>query len=238
MEEQRLPLLKLWVAEALGTLIAVAFALIGAEVAYNLNLSSPMLPAIASGGGVFVGILLVGRYSGAHMNPVVTLVFLMRKEINMNKAVALWTSQLLGAACAGALVYAILGEEAKGAVHSFDYQLNWMQAFFMEASLTFVLVWAILERTQRKNEDRRAYEEGFITALVLGIVVTLLVAMGAKFTGGSMNPVRSLAPAVINKDFGDYLGEELWVYFTAPFAGGLLANWLHQWLNKVSKTSN
>jgi len=229
--------LQIFVAEALGTLIAVAFALIGAEVANNLNLNSPMLPAIASGGGVFVGIMLVGRYSGAHMNPVVTLVFLTRKELSINKAATLWTSQLFGAACAAITVYAILGEEAKGAVHNFDNHLNWTQAFFMEAALTFVLVWAILERTQRKIEARRAYEEGFITALVLGITVTLLVAMGAWYTGGSMNPVRSMAPALFYSNSGHYVSEQLWVYFTAPFVGGLLANWLHQWLNQsTSKT--
>ncbi|KAJ1160515.1 hypothetical protein NDU88_001017 [Pleurodeles waltl] len=142
----------------------------------------------------------VGHISGAHLNPAVTLAFLVGSHISFLRAVFYVTAQLLGAVAGAFVLHELVPLSARGnlARNTLSNGTTVGKATTMETLLTLQLVLCILAST----DERRSDNSGF-PALSIGLSVTLGHLLGIHYTGCSMNPARSFAPAVITGNFDD-----------------------------------
>jgi aquaporin Z len=172
-----------------------------------------------AGSGSLVAISPIGRRSGAHLNPVVTLAFWLRGNVHDHDLAGYTVAQLLGALGGTAIVGGLWGTTAKYLMYGATvpgHGLTDPEAAAVETLMTAALVLAILLMTSHPKTARW-------TPLMAWLLIAALVWQGAPYTGTSLNPARSLAPA--------WLGSELrvyWVYVVGPVAGALLAAGLHE----------
>jgi aquaporin NIP len=201
-------------AEVLGT-FCVVFAGTGAIVANE-----------SSGGTVtHVGISLVfglvvlamiyafGDRSGAHLNPAVTLGFWIAGRFPAKGVLPYISAQIAGAMIASSLLRAIFPDTA-----SLGETLpsgSSLQSLLLEGTLTFILMLVILAVSSG------AKEKGVMAGVAIGSVIGLEALFAGPISGASMNPARSLAPALINGHL-----DELWIYFVGPIAGASIAVWV------------
>jgi aquaporin Z len=151
-----------------------------------------------------------GNVSGAHFNPAVTVSFLAAKRIKTIDAVLYILFQLAGGVLAALILTVMFPNFISLGVTV--PKTGIMRAFFMEVILTFMLMTVIL------NVSTGHMEKGIMAGIAIGGMVALAAAMGGPVTGASMNPARSLAPAIAALNF-----KYIWIYLTAPFVGSLLA---------------
>ena len=203
MTDQRLgPAL---VAEALGTFVLV-FAGCGAIVVGSLPATGV---AAAFGLAIMISIYALGHVSGAHFNPAVTAAFVVGRHFPLTRVVPYWLAQVVGALVAAAALQVSLGSVADGVTRPTGSDL---QAFAWEAILTFILVTVIVSVAT----DVRAV--GQAAAIAIGGAVALGSLVGGPISGASMNPARSLGPALVSGDL-----DGLWIDLTAPFLGAIVA---------------
>lgn len=168
---------------------------------------------------VMAMIYSVGNVSGAHMNPAVTLGFLYAGRLDGRTAGGYLLSQCAGALlAAGALRLLFPQSEGLGATLPGEGLSLW-QAFFMELILTFLLMFIIL------NVSTGHQVKQFLAGVAVGGTIALEALVGGPVSGASMNPARSLGPALIS---GELSG--LWVYLTAPVLGAFLAHPSCRWV--------
>jgi len=198
------------VAEAIGT-----FCLVFAGTA--------AIVVDAAGGGVthvgvsmvfglvvFAMIAAVGDVSGAHINPAVTFGFWLAGRFPATSIAGYVAAQILGACAASAAVHALFPADANlGATQPAGAAA---QAWWLELILTAILMYLILAVSSGSRE------KGITAGLAIGGMVTLGALLGGPVSGASMNPVRSLAPAVVSGRL-----DHLWIYLTAPFVGAAVA---------------
>jgi aquaporin Z len=203
-----------YLAEALGTFALVgigSFAILSSAGTGRLD-----VVAIALGFGLalLVGLYAFGEVSGGHYNPAVSLGMFLDRRIAMNDMIAYWISQVVGAIAASVVVLIAFNDDAVAATttHAAD---NWA-GIVVETVMSALFVAVILQST--KSERVRG------TAL-LAIPLTLLAIHVAiiPISGSSVNPARSLAPAIVGTDFGD-----LWIYLIFPFVGAALGFLAHK----------
>lgn len=200
-------------AEVVGTFLLVLAGAGGAVVAANVHSS------IGSGGlvvapalMVMAVILAIGTISGAHLNPVVSIAFSLRREFPWRRVPLYILAQIAGGVGACGFLWAMfgsahgLGSTIPGAGVSDSH------AMFMEAALTFGLVTTIL------GTASGAQNVGSLSAIAVAGYIALAGLWGSPVSGASMNPVRSLAPALLS---GDY--SAVWVYVVGPIIGMLVA---------------
>jgi len=207
------------VAEAIGT-FALVFAGCGAiMVDAKTGALGHLGVAFSFGLVIMVMIYAVGHISGAHFNPAVTLAFALTRHFPWMRAVAYWGAQLVGALLAAALLRGSLGDLAHvGATLPRGSQ---GQAFLWELALTFFLMLVIMAVAT----DSRAVGEA--AAIAIGGTVGLDALFGGPITGASMNPARSIGPAVVSGDL-----HALWLYILAPAVGAALAGLTYQFLRE------
>jgi aquaporin Z len=217
-------------AEFLGTLLLVFFAVGTATLAFGFHLHGGSIAAGVVMTSLSFGLVLlalayaIGPVSGCHVNPAVTLGFVLANRITLKDAAGYWAAQLLGGivgalalwavfADAGAYDRATIGLGADGwGVHSM-IGLGAGGAFLAEVVLTFVFVLIVLLAT------RHATTAGF-AGLAIGAGLLVVHLVGIPLTGTSVNPARSLGPALVLG--GDAL-KQLWLFIAAPLVGGALA---------------
>jgi MIP family channel proteins len=205
------------VAEAIGT-FALVFAGCGAiMVDHETGQLGHVGVAITFGLVIMFGIYAVGHISGAHFNPSVTFAFALSRHFPWSRAVGYWGAQLVGALAAAALLRASLGNIANvGATFPSGSQ---GQAFLWELVLTFFLMFVIMAVAT----DTRAIGEA--AAIAIGGTVGLDAMFGGPITGASMNPARSIGPALVSGNL-----HALWLYIVAPVAGASLAALTYQFV--------
>jgi aquaporin Z len=173
-----------------------------------------MTGVLFAGTGSLVAVSPLGRISGAHLNPAVTLAFWTQRKVHPHDLAGYVVAQLLGALSAAALLYAAWGHTARalqvGATQPGD-GFTALDAAALEAGMTASLVLLIFFFTSSTRTTRW-------TPMGTWILVATLVWVAAPYTGTSLNPARSLGPAVV-----DTLTAHLWVYVVGPLAGALLA---------------
>jgi MIP family channel proteins len=199
-------LLRPLLAELIGT-FALVFAGAGAIVVdARTHALGHVGIAITFGLVIMVMIYAVGHISGAHFNPSVTFAFAVTRHFPWTRLFAYWAAQAAGALIAAALLRTSLGSDAHlGATLPSGSQ---GQSFVWELVLTFFLMFVIMAVAT----DTRAVGEA--AAIAIGATVGLDAMFGGPISGASMNPARSLGPALVSGDL-----HALWLYLLAPLAG-------------------
>ncbi|KAM4797482.1 aquaporin-5-like [Rhinophrynus dorsalis] len=207
-------------AEFLATLI---FVFLGLGSALNWTPSLPGVLQIALAFGLAIGTLVqaFGHVSGAHINPAVTVGFLIGSQISILRALFYIVAQLVGAIAGAGILYAVAPPNVRGnlAINSVANGTPG-QAFAVELILTFQLVLCVFASTDGQRNDNVGSP-----ALSIGLSVTVGHLLGIYFTGCSMNPARSLGPAAITRIF-----EDQWVFWIGPLTGGILASLLYNYI--------
>ena len=196
-------------AEAIGT-FALVFAGCGAIMVDAKTGSLGHLGvALAFGLVIMAMIYAVGHVSGAHFNPAVTFAFALTRHFPWPRAFLYWVAQAAGALAAALLLRASLGDVAGVGVTLPAGSQG--QSFLWETVLTFFLMFVIMAVAT----DTRAVGEA--AAIAIGGTVGLDALFGGPVSGASMNPARSLGPALVGGDL-----TALWLYLTAPLLGAAL----------------
>jgi len=198
-------------AEFLGT-FALVFAGTGAIVINDVSGGAITHVGIALTFGLIVLAMIytVGDISGAHLNPAVTTAFWLSGRFPARAVLPYIAGQCLGAFTATALIRLLFSNRAMlGATLPAGSE---MQSFVLELILTFLLMFVIL------NVSTGAKEKGITAGIAVGAVIALEAMFAGKICGASMNPARSLAPALISGHL-----EHLWIYLIAPTLGACLA---------------
>jgi aquaporin NIP len=205
--------MKKYFAEFLATfcLIFIGIGVVAAEPPeiYHGGIG-PLGIALVWGITVSAMIYTFGKISGAHMNPAVTITFWMVKLFETKHVLPYIISQLLGAlsACI-CLRYLFPLPHSLGITRPAIEPTN---AFLIEIGLSFILMLVILFTSQGSKET------GILSGLAVGGIILAEILFGGALTGASMNPARSLAPAMVTMYF-----KHIWIYLTAPFLGMFLA---------------
>ena len=198
-------------SELLGTFLLVLVAA-GGGILHSEGQISLAAAVVAPGLMVMSIILFMGAVSGAHLNPVVSLAFALRRDFPWKRLPGYVVIQLLGAALACLFLDAVFGNiHHLGATLPGHGYANW-QALLMEVVLTAGLVSVIL------GTASAAQNVGTVAAFGVGGYIALAGLWSAPVSGTSMNPARSFGPALVSGDFGSY-----WVYVLGPIAGALIA---------------
>lgn len=200
------------VAEAIGTFTLV-FAGCGAIAVGTLG---PAGVAAAFGLAIMAMIYALGHISGAHFNPAVTAAFAVGRHFPLARVLPYWLAQILGAVAGAAILGATLGDVPLGVTHPVGSDA---QALVWEVVLTFFLMLVIVAVAT----DTRA--SGQAAAIAIGGTVALGALVGGPVSGASMNPARSLGPALVSGDLSD-----LWIYLVAPPVGAIAAALLYGYL--------
>ncbi len=198
-------------AEVLGTFCLV-FAGTGAIVINGVSGGAIGHGGVAAAFGLVVAMMIfaVGHLSGAHLNPAVTAGFAAGRHFPTREVVPYWAAQIAGALLASLSLRALFGTaHGLGATH--PSHVDQLSALALEAGLTAVLMIVILAVAT----DTRA--AGSLAALAVGGTIALEALVLGPITGASMNPARSLAPAVVGGEWTD-----LWLYLAGPTAGALI----------------
>jgi len=173
--------------------------------------------AITFGLAIMVMIYAVGHVSGAHFNPAVTLAFAVGRHFSWRLVPLYWAAQLLGALAASVLMMGMFGDAAEAAVSSPLGSAG--RAFLLESVLTFFLMFVITSVAT----DVRAV--GQAAAIAIGGTIALDGLFAGPITGASMNPARSLAPALVWWNWDDQ-----WLYLAGPAAGAVLGVLAYQFI--------
>lgn len=216
-------------AELLGTALLVFLAVGTATLSFGFKITGASTSAGVVATALAFGLVLmalvyaIGPISGCHINPAVTIGFLAARRISVSDAVGYWVAQVVGAIAGAAALYGVvhaasrytksmgLGADGYGS-HSM-VGLNAGGTLAIEVILTFVFVFVILAVTRRAGNAT-------VAGLVIGLTLGLVHIIGIPLDGTSVNPARSLGPALFVR--GDALSQ-LWVFILAPLVGGLLA---------------
>ncbi|MFD6423166.1 MIP family channel protein [Streptomyces sp. NPDC060198] len=220
------------VSEFLGTLLLVFFAVGSAVLA--VDFIGTVGIALAFGFVLLALAYALGPISGCHVNPAVTLGMLMARRIDVRTAVTYWVAQFVGAIAGAALLFLLAkqvpGLKTHGKFGSNGYgdrsevHLNQGGAFLAEVVLTFLLVFVVLAVTHKVAVI------GF-DGLPIGLSLAVIHLVGIPLTGTSVNPARSLGPAIFA---GGPALSQLWLFIVAPLVGGVIAALAHRLTHPVS----
>ena len=201
-----------WTAEAFGT-FALVFAGTGAIVANEVSNGAVTHVGISLVFGLIVTAMIfaIGDVSGAHINPAVSIAFWLSGRIRGSEVLPYVGFQLVGALVASGLLRVLFWEH-ESSLGATVPSGSWWQSLVFELILTFNLMFVILSVSHGPKE------KGLTAGIAVGGVVALSAMSAGPICGASMNPARSIGPAV----FGGQL-DSLWIYLTAPVIGAALA---------------
>lgn len=209
---------KAWVAECLGTFILV-FAGTGAIVINDVSggVIGHSGIAFTFGLAVLSIVYAIGDTSGAHINPAVTIAFWVAKRFPGNQVLPYILSQSIGALLASTTLWLMFPvHDTLGATLPTGSQL---QSVILEIILSGWLMFTIL------GVSEGAKEKGTVAGLVIGAVVAMEAMFAGPISGASMNPARSLAPAIVSGQLSS-----LWIYLLAPVVGAIVAVYCCRWV--------
>ena len=231
--------IKAYIAECLGTFVLVFFA---CGVAAWTG-GDPVPTAMAFGLVIVAMAYTVGRLSGCHINPAVSLACYLTKRMSAKDLGFYVLAQILGGFAGAALLFGIakmgnlqLAGDACNSVVGANFDSasfgNYLGAILMETVLTFVFVYVILNVTDGKNEG-----VGKKAGVLIGFTLTLVHLLGIGFTGTSVNPARSLATALGSLIFNESAEalKVVWVFLLAPLIGAGIAALVYNVLHKEEK---
>lgn len=221
--------MKKYIAEFLGTLVLVLFGT-GIAVVSGGDL---VATSLAFGLAIVAEAYVIGNISGCHVNPAVSLAMLISKKMSKKDFAYYVLAQILGAIAGTAILFLILSSTNLGTISlGANYygemsanNISLIAAIITEIILTMVFVFTILGVT---SDDKYASVAG----IVIGLTLTFVHLIGIPLTGTSVNPARSIAPALFVG--GDAI-KQLWVFIVAPLFGGAGAAYLFSYLKEEPK---
>lgn len=214
--------MKKYIAEFIGTFVLVLVAC-GVAAVTGCNgtpNASYAVTAVAFGLVIVAMAYSIGNVSGCHINPAVSIAVWINKGMSTKDFIGYVIAQVIGAIAGAAVLMAILGKD-HGLGCNGLYDESIIKSLVIECILTFVFVTAILGVTSKPEFSN-------VAGLVIGGALILVHLLGIYFTGTSVNPARSLGPAIFMG--GDALAC-VWVFIVGPLAGGVLAALCHKFLN-------
>lgn len=212
--------MKKYLAELVGTMV---LTLLGCGTAVSLNCgfdtASVVGTAVAFGLAVVAMAYTIGGVSGCHINPAITLGCLLTKRISCKDGIMYMIFQVIGAIIGAAILYAFTscdqaqaGGTLTGANSCGEHGV--MTGFIVETVLTAIFVLVVLGSTDSKKGA------GNFAGLAIGLSLILIHLVGIHYTGTSVNPARSIGPAIFQ---GGQALTDLWVFIAAPFLGAAIA---------------
>ncbi len=200
-------------SEVLGTFLLVLVAVGGSIVDARFPGSIPLAARVVAPALMVAAIILfMGAVSGAHLNPAVTLSFALRGDFPWKRVPAYIVAEFLGASLGALLLWGMLGKFGSAGLTLPGHGVSNLTAFLTEMVLTAGLVSVIL------GTASGAQQLGPIAAIGVGSYIALAGLWSAPVSGASMNPARSLGPALVFSDWTSW-----WVYLAGPIAGGFIA---------------
>lgn len=231
--------MKKYLCEFIGTAVLTLFGCGTAVVTGGLTAGTDIATttigvltiAMAFGLSIVAMAYVIGNISGCHINPAVSLSMLISKKMSVKDFIGYVIAQCLGAIAGIGILYFIgsnsnLGVSGLGANGFGDasfVHLNMAGAIVVEIILTFVFIYTILGVTSDEKK-------GAVAGIVIGLTLAFVHIIGIPLTGTSVNPARSLAPAIF---LGGEALKQVWVFIVAPFVGSALAAIVYKFLNKV-----
>ncbi len=209
---------KKYTAEFIGTLV-LTFMGCGSAVFLGCDVPGGHLAvALAFGLSIVAMAYVIGGISGCHINPAVSLAMLVSKKLSLSDFLGYAAAQIMGATAGAALLKLIVGlgvADKTGGLGTNGVAAvgGAGGAFLVEVVLTFIFIFTILGVTSDESK-------GSVAGLVIGFTLTFVHIVGIPLTGTSVNPARSIGPALLVG--GDALAS-LWVFILAPLAGAALA---------------
>jgi aquaporin Z len=226
-----------FVAELVGTALLVIVGVGVATLSFGFKLAGSSVSAGVVTTALAFGLVLValaytlGPISGAHVNPAVTLGFLVSGRVGLQEAIRYWIAQFAGGILGAVILWALvsgapsystkttgLGTDGWGSHSTVGIGVG--SAFAVEVVLTFIFVLVVLGATSRIGSPAAA-------GLAIGLGLACVHLIGIPLTGTSVNPARSLGPALVVR--GDAL-RQVWLFIVAPLVGGGLAAVLYGYL--------
>lgn len=203
--------MKKYFAESIGT-FALVFCGTGAIIINQESSGVVTHPGIAFTFGLIVMVMIyaLGPISGAHLNPAVTIAFTIAKRFPLKQIFPYILSQAVGALLASLILRQLF--ENNELLGSTTPSGSDVQSFILEIILTFFLMLVIIHVATGSKE------QGMFAGLAIGATVLLEAMFAGPICGASMNPIRSIAPALVSGHF-----EHLWIYISAPVLGAILA---------------
>ena len=221
--------MKKYVCEFIGTAVLVLFGC--GSAAINGTMLGTVGIALAFGLSIVAMAYVIGNISGCHINPAVSLAMAINKKITWKEFGYYALAQVLGAIFGIAILYgitkscgidvAVQGLGANGFGTESKVGINVWGALVTEIVLTFVFIYTILGVTSDESKSS-------IAGIVIGLTLAFVHIMGIPLTGTSVNPARSLAPAIF---LGGIAIQQVWVFIVAPFIGSALATYTFKYLN-------
>lgn len=224
-----------YVAEIIGTFILVFFGC-GTAMVTGANV---VATSLAFGISIIVAAYTVGKISGAHLNPAVSFAMLVDGKMKVDEFIGYVVSQVIGAFAATGLHAILVWCGMLGKIYDYEKgktitadslsdtafgangfgDMNFFGALLVEIVLTFVFVLVIISVTESKDEGTKKHAPIFI-----GVALTFVHLLGINLTGTSVNPARSLAPAIfaIGNTDGSSIAQ-VWVFIVGPLVGAFLA---------------
>ncbi len=217
--------MKKYICEGIGTAVLVLFGC-GTAVVTGGNL---VATSLAFGLSIVAMAYVIGGVSGCHVNPAVSFAMFINKKLSRKDFIWYVVAQIIGALCGIGLLYLILSSStigtdslgANGYGSMSSVRLNLLGAIVTEIILTFVFIFTILGVTSDKKKDN-------IAGIVIGLTLMFVHIIGINLTGTSVNPARSLAPAII---LGGKALAQVWVFVVSPLIGSAIAAYTFKYLN-------
>jgi aquaporin Z len=225
------------VTEFVGTFLLVFFAVGVATLSFGFKFAGMSVSAgvvttaLAFGFVLLVLAYALGPISGCHINPAVTIGFVVSRRMPVTEGIAYWIAQFLGGIAGALVLWGVMsgspeysrknqGLGADGFGPLSMVHINAVGAFAVEGILTLMFVFVVLAATSRLSTP------GF-TGLVIGLGLALAHLIGIPLTGTSVNPARSLGPALI---VGGQALSQVWLFIVAPLVGGAVGALLYYYL--------
>ena len=208
--------MKKYFAELVGTFV---LTLLGCGTAVFVGCAEPagvLATAIAFGLAVVAMAYTVGSISGCHINPAITLGVALSGRMTWKDACGYWVGQVLGAIAGAAILFAICScaGVAMGGANGVANAGGALGGCLVEVVATYIFVLVVLGTTDAQKGA------GNLAGLAIGLTLVLVHLVCINLTGTSVNPARSIGPAIF---VGGQALADLWVFIVAPLAGGALA---------------
>ena len=220
--------LQIFTVELIGTFILVVFAtgsiVYDAEF-FNGELGIPFA-ALAPFIALLIGVYSFGKISLAHFNPAVTVGYYITGHITKLQVVYYFTAEIIGAFLGSMFVLQFIGDGANLGTNAPNYDFSIFLIFSVEVIASAMLMGVIFYVVYTKGL------RGF-SGVAIGGIVGLDILFLAFISGASMNPARALAPALISGTLSD-----LWLYWSAPFIGTIIAAFAFRGKFRAQRTSN